>query len=300
MTTVNELTKREMDEAKDYGLSLEKYIRLKDQFTQIARQTLYTETVAKYKDTTERELRSSLKTELHDDLMKQVESELSEMMLKKAREELLSDKASVKERQSVREFAREVELDALTNARAASMSADASEQKFTFQMLVRRPLFYGLLFGFGPIAYYLYHRFGLDWYLLSAILGPWIIGFFTVAGLNSDFSERTINTTTKYRKTAGGYARVAERAKRLRMVETQIELSRRELQEKLNGLVSEKSNVDQEFTPSSVMLDESRKKINDLLITETDASEFLRVDIKHEVELKELEDDIESKRTSAA
>lgn len=40
--------------------------------------------------------------------------------------------------------------------------------------------------------------------------------------------------------------------------------------------------------------------INDLLITETDASEFLRVDIKHEAELKELEDDIESKRTSAA
>lgn len=277
MMSPEDLTVRETQEAEEYHLTPAQWIVLKARFTQEVRVKILDEVKANYKGEYERELRPQIQAEIGAEERKKAEAELGEKMRQKAREDLLKDKASARERQAVRAFAREVELDALTNARAASTSADSLERNYTWQMVFRRPLFHGLLFGFVPAAYELWQRFGPDPLRLASILGPWFIAFIVVAVINSDFRTLRLEAIRKHRKIGGAFAKIAEQAKRLRMVESQSELSRRELREALDSLARAKDSADHDFTPSLDTLDESRKKIRDLLITETETSEFLRV-----------------------
>ena len=297
--TREDLTVREVEEAESYGLTLDQYLELKAKFNAVALQKTRDQVAKEYRDERlEQEIRPRLKTEITNELRKSIEEELGEKMFQRARETLLADKSSPKERAAIRNFAREIEIDALTYARTASTVADRSEWALAWQMRFLRPLFHALWLSFGPIAYWIYSHHGLNFALFAAVVIPWFLAFCVLGGFNSELRKAHNATITLSRKKASEYWRVAEQAKRLHMVDAHLDLSRREIREKLEHLVTHKESVDQDFTPDATTLDDSRKKIREMLLTESDTSDFLRVDTKEPEKTPSDDGDFEEEEVS--
>ncbi len=278
-----DLTLREAQEAKKLGLDLRAYLNLKERFYARACDEQYASWDRSWKASVEVDLRERLKKAVTDEERNRLEAEVGAKMFEKARQELLSDKSTPKERQAVREFAREVEIEALTNARTASTTASQLENRHSAVMLIRRPVFYALLFALLPVAYWLYSH-GYDALRGCSILIPWVVALFTVGIQNGARNDKAKAGVKEAREIASTYWRIAEMAKQVHMVDGQVEGSRREIRNALDELVKAKREVDEKFTPSAEALDASRKKIREMLITEGDTEQFLRVsDIKSEV-----------------
>ena len=293
-----DLTLREVEEAEQYGLNPDQYDELKDIFTQRAKDAvrpvvavevekeIRNKVVNKLREEILEELPKELEPKIAEDLRPkirvEVEEELGEKFRAQARDAVKQEEASraatPRERRAFRDFVREVEVDCLTNAHTASNSADKEERMWLIMRTLRRPIFLVLLLSGAPGAFGIYHYFSGNPYALVALMLPWLIATIWLGSANSNRQTLVEKEVAGQRKMASDYWIIAEQAKRLRMVDAEMATTRGELQTKLDTLSGRKDRIDSSFMPSASTLDESRKKIRDQLIGDSNTEQFLRVE----------------------
>jgi hypothetical protein len=316
-----DLTLKEVEEAKKYDLSPDQYHELKSLFGKRFGLKHAAEVTASVRLDVERELRPKVSSELRPGLREDVEKEMRPKLTDKIRKELYEEiktdllpivtdelrpkirvevekevsdatkdraladaKAEIasagptpKERDAHRVFIREVELDSLASAKAASDFADTEDQALQWHRRVRQSAFFGLLLTLAPLAFHLYSAHG--WGLQSAAYFiPAALAFVTLWAKNSSFYERVGRRVAEYRKYTAEYHILAERAKGLRLVDTETTRSRRELEGNTQSLVATKNQLDSRFLPSASLVQKARHEVRDQLISEMDPEKLLRVE----------------------
>lgn len=244
----------------------------------------------------EKELEPKVTTALTPKIRIDVEKELGEKMRSDARAEVEAEQrtqaATPKDREAFRNFMRELELDCLANADAASDLADEAETRFKRMRWIRNPIFYGLLIGALPMAYYLYSSLGWTHthFGLYAVMVPWIVAFLTIWGRGSTHDENLTKSRDAHRKTASDYWKLAEGAKGFRMVDADIVQTRSALFDTMRNHLGSKQRVDDQFFPSAKVLERSRHEVREQVIADMNTEQLLRVEsTKEPAKAEEME-----------
>lgn len=281
---VDSLTLKEVEEAKTYGLSNNQYVRIRETFEMRLRDKLRDLVKKEVYSSAEKELRKTIRQEVETEIRASFEEKLGTDLRAKVRAELEAEAQKLtpnqKERTTAKEFIREVELDSLTQAHAASGIADETEVYLASARKVRSPLFYASLISFIPTLLYLNMAKGWDFSHanLWAAMGTMVVAFITICVSNDAAYTRAKNVIDSHRKVSSDYWVLAEFAKKARMVETDAAASRSELANLTEKVSTLKANLDHHFHPSAVRVEKSRVAVKEQLITDMDPEKLLRVD----------------------
>lgn len=296
-----DLTLREIEEAKTFGLSTRQYDDLKSRFFVRWRDTnwpriledarkdpkLRKEVADEIRATIRENLSKELKEKLTNELRADVRAEIQKTFMEKEREKLLvilreEQEAEVPTKDEIaaaQEFVREIELDCLTKADAASVMVEDAKAAKTRSRSWRNPIFYTLLISILPLVLYLNQVRG--WTFNSAsfwgVVASYIMTFIVLwAGNSSRF--RTLDKHWEAAvKTLSSYRIEAERAKRARLVGIDAARTREQLSSTVDTILHEKRSLDKDFHPSTSSLTRARVSVRDSLLTDMDPEKLFSV-----------------------
>lgn len=268
---VDDLTLKEANEAKKFGLSRENYVKLRAIL------------LNRYRESIEGALAEKLREELKKDkgLLKEVEKSMSEPMREKIRIELekenrLNEAPTTECRSSYATYLKEVEAEADTMAETSSSYGDASMRRLKRNRLTRGALATIGWFSILPASMFMYAH-GI-WYtspifwgvLLSiVIMAGWISNRFVTVRDGADSQMR------KLYKISSDYLSLSDDARRIRLTTIPNSKSVQDIQSEVAKIRKRKEEFDEKFTPATSDVNAMRKKVRVQALEDIDPVEVI-------------------------
>lgn len=285
--SIDHLTLKEVEEAKSYGLSSSAYDELREKFEMRLRDKLRDLVKKEVYASAEKELRVKLRVEVEEEIREQVkkkfENEERAKLEAKIRSEADSQVPDPKDLSAYREFTRDVELDCLAQAHAASDMADTQELGWNSSRRWKGALSW-LLFLSQPAAWIASYRFTESWGVVSAVATAWLTMAIVWAVVASNKHKEMAREVGNLRKTSSDYWKLAETAKKVRIVDLPTGDTRAELRAMLSNLAREKQTQDDRFHPSAKTVTKARVAVKEELVEEMDPERLFEPAEESEVE----------------
>lgn len=241
------------------------------------------------------ELRPKIREGLLVEVRKQVEADLTTNLRATLRVELQreaeAEVPTVRERDLFRRFVRSEEEDCRIQARAASADAARSARNFAWGRWFFLPTALLMLAALPVLGYFLYMRFA-DGAGFWTILCSAIFVAFSLLIATMTRQKRLKEHDDAHRKIASDYWILAERAKKLRMIDSALVGTRQGVQAELDSYQRAKQQVDDRYLPDARSLDTARVAVRSLAIQEEGEQEIdrhLRVLTTPDLEEEDIE-----------
>lgn len=316
MTTVQDLTVREVEEAKGFNITPDLYFKLQELFCGRLRQKIYDDEFKKVvkdvdalkKDIAKelrpgvreeitkelqaniearylKDIRPKLAEEVRAELRKELESAFQEEQRLKIRTEILNEIATtvptVKQRNATREIIRERELEALTSARAASDLLEAEESSSRTRRRLGTITLTTLLLSVLPVLAYLHvvEKWAPTGVPFLAVAIPYALAIIMCGLFNSDARSKSNELIATYTRNVGEYRAQASKCKETWMVQVSTAATRGDLVALVQGLPApDRYNSASMNTLPAAALEKARISVKDYLATDIDAERYLRTD----------------------
>lgn len=294
-----DLTMWEVDEANKYGLSPDQYDELKGLLTERYRKTKWTETLEQTKaeaiKAAKPKIKEEIKSEILEDLSSKFEDSKAQEIRKKIEKEMAEAAPTPNQLRDAREMARELELDCLATAHAASADAD-TEDAVLATSTFRNGVFYTLLFSFLPALAYLriVANWGFDGVAFWAVAITHLVAIIVYGIANDDWKTEHQRKKAAFKKASVDYWNLANKAKEVRMVK----INHANTKGDINTLISEisyaKNNYSDKYQPSTKLLEQAKDHVRNNQISDMDLDKFIRSDDeKTRINTTDLADDAE-------
>lgn len=278
-----DLTMWEVDEANKYGLSPDQYDELKTLLNERFKKTKWDTTIEQAKSEAIKAAKPKIKEEARTELLNEVAAKFEEgkaqELRKKIEKEIAESSPTANQRRDAREMARELELDCLAMAHAASADADAEDAILSTGSF-RSGVFYFLMFSFLPVLAYL--RMMVGWGFDS--IPFWAVAITQLAATivcgvsNSDWKDLHKERKTRYKKSSVDFLNLANKAKEVRMVKINNANTKGEINSLINDISSYKVNYSEKYQPSTKLLEKAKEHVRNSQITDMDLDKFIRSD----------------------
>lgn len=278
-----DLTMWEVDEANKYGLSPDQYDELKGLLTERYRKTKWETTLEQTRaeaiKNAKPKIKEEVKAEILEDLNSKFEDSKAQEIRKKLEKEMAEAAPTPNQLRDAREMARELELDCLATAHAASADAEAEEAILNTGMF-RSGLFYTLMFSFLPLLAYLRMVAGwqFDGVAFWSVAIPHFIAIIVCGIANDDWKTEHKRKRDAYKKASVDYWNLANKAKEVRMVK----INHANTKGDINTLISEisyaKNNYSDKYQPSTKLLEKAKDHVRNNQISDMDLDKFIRSD----------------------
>jgi hypothetical protein len=254
---IQQLTVRELEEAKKYKLSRSDYVQLRNRL------------VEQHCDKIIRELVPQIR--------KKVEEELGNECRAEALAKLNAEKPSRECKLAYIAYLRELESETGALAETASELGDKFQDRYSTNKYVRGGVMTVSWLGLLPTALYLLSN---GWSYNSAVfLGVLTSTIIVAAWFSLAYSSTKsflIKKNQEMRSTSSEYLMLADDARRMRIAVVPTAESTREISESVQAIVWDKKKLDERFCPPVKILNETRKKVRVKMLNEIDPMEVLK------------------------
>lgn len=212
--------------------------------------------------------------EIRDKVRKEVATTIRADLEKEHRDRIAKETPTPKTREAVSAFARELELEALAAAEAASSAATEGEAKTKRVTSTRRPLGLVILSLLAPLSYFLFEKFGLS-YGFFAFLIPFVFAsmFFIVRPI---FGRAAANAViAKQLELVSSYRYLAENLRQFWMIEVPSESSQDSMIRRVDHFLERKQSLDSQFQPNLEAVKKARIRVRDQLSEEMDLEKVI-------------------------
>lgn len=270
--SISHLTVRELDEAKTYGLTPESYDELREKLLSRNRVDVFESVKKEVTGNVEKSTRLALTKEIEASCWVKVEAafdkDSKQKLEAKIREDIASEAPNPKDIAAFKDFAREIEMDSLAQAHAASDEADQSDKVTKRGWSLLSFACFTLFLGLPAVWHYANTYLSGITFILSC-------GVYVLAGLVYCFMQGSELTdkakdVANLRSLSSNYWDHANTAKSIRMVDLPTARTRGDLQRKLGYLLDSKKSTDAKFHPSAVALAKARISVRDQFVDEMD------------------------------
>lgn len=198
------------------------------------------------------ELKPEVIKDLHDVVTKNLEEKFTEAKRVELRKEVEAENAKATptpaQRRGAAEYLLEAEVECLTSAEVASEAGGLKKQKHSRAQAISRVLTFFTVAALGPLCFYLFGLFGPNplalLFLVPAIV---LFAYARVIAPASDPVDSYGNRRPTTDTFASRFLVLAERARRLRLVEVPLADTKGAIREALSSFVREKESVDHDF-----------------------------------------------------
>jgi len=230
----SDLTLAEVAEGKQYGLNAETTYTLKNLYGQRAVQAQkekHQETWFEERQKVVREVRAELEPKMLEAAKMEVRSQLEAVfpdeMRVRIRKEIEAEIAATvptnRQREAAKRACGEIEIEALTEARAASSLAEATVKERDDSAPLYRIVFRFFMFAFLPVlALAHHHGWTAEDVKLWAVGIPWLVATCVAGVASGDFETKMKKKITGYRTLVKEHRNVARKARETRLVHIDV------------------------------------------------------------------------------
>lgn len=278
-----DLPVREVDEAKEFGLSPRQWITLRKRFHGEQTQQRLRDLETTWKAECTQGLKSALRAEMLPELRVQAEKELGQRIREetqaKMSEEERARTATPAQRELAKEFFRDVEVDCRAQAEAASRMVDVCTNRYTWLNTIRNIAFWPLAIALFPYAWWVYsHSKGVSDLSLYAYVLPWLIAMYLTG--SEDNIEARKKQIAEYQRVSSAYIIAADIARQARAVDVDLAVTRGDLQSRISSIGLRKTELDQQFHVDTRLLQAARVTVLDDMSRTIDPEKIINEDRK--------------------
>jgi hypothetical protein len=286
---IQQLTVRELEEAKKYKLTRSDYVQLRSSLVEQNRLRAVIEKNLRedkrflaivsegLKASVKEEVIPEVRKELKPQIRKEVEEELGKKCQAEALEKLNAEKPNRERKLAYVAYLRELESETGALAETASELSDKLKDRRSINKYARGGIMTISWLGLLPTALYLLsigwsHGSMFFWGVLASIVI--IAAWFSIVYVNTrDFLTEE---NRSMEKVSSDYLKLTDDARRVRMAVVPTAKSTTEMSESVQAIVSAKKKLDDCFCPSTKVLNETRKKVRVKMLDEIDPMEVLK------------------------